>query len=95
MNPRLEQILQLESVNTDFIHLFLLPAENKWAAYEQSAVNLQVFMPEVKATLTEEVFPEADIFLHRVLIDGALAQEHSFPFVCHLWRKDYVELENR
>lgn len=91
MDTRLEQILLLESVNTDRIHLFLLPSE-EWAAYEQSAVNLQALVPEVRETLNEETFPEEEIWLRRVLLSEELTLKYSLPLLCTLLDDDYIEL---
>lgn len=92
MDGRLEHILQKESLNTDRIHLFPLLPGNEWAAYEQSAVNLQSLVPEVSATLTEEVFPESEIRLRRVSINDELVEKYELPFLCTILGDDYIEL---
>lgn len=92
MSPPLERLLRLESVNTDLVHLFRLPSGESWAAYEQSAVNLQLLIPGVKDTMTKEVFPEADIWLYRVVVDEALIYKYSLPLMCTLAGDDYLEL---
>lgn len=92
MSPHLERILRLESVNTNLVHLFRLPSGESWAAYEQSAVNLQSIIPGVKETMMKETFPEADIWLHRVVLDDTLIYKYSLPLMCTLVGDDYLEL---
>ena len=92
MSPPLERILLLESANTDLVHLFRLPSGDSWAAYEQSAVNLQSIIPGLEETMMKEVFPEADIWLHRVVVDEALIYKYSLPLMCTLAGDDYLEL---
>lgn len=92
MSPPLERILLLESANTDLVHLFRLPSGDSWAAYEQSAVNLQSILPGVEETMMKEDFPEADIWLHRVVLDDTLIYKYSLPLMCTLVGDDYLEL---
>ena len=92
MSPHLERILRLESANPNLVHLFRLPSGDSWAAYEQSAVNLQSILPGVEETMMKEDFPEADIWLHRVVVDDTLIYKYSLPLMCTLVGDDYLEL---
>ncbi|RHR68513.1 hypothetical protein DWW69_19880 [Bacteroides sp. AF16-49] len=92
MSPHLERILRLESANTNLVHLFRLPSGDSWVAYEQSAVNLQSIIPGLKETMAKEDFPEADIWLHRVVVDDTLIYKYSLPLMCTLVGDDYLEL---
>ena len=92
MNESLEHILELESVNTGLIHLFLLPSKDGWAAYEQSAPNLETLVPEVKATSTEIVFPEAEIKLRRVLLNPEQMFRYPLPLLCTQTGDEYLRL---
>lgn len=91
-DSRLEQILQLEMENTDHIHLFLLSSADTWAAYEQSAINLQVLEDKVKESLDEEIFPEAEVRLKRVLLSNKSVQRYVRSPFCILLEKDHIEL---
>ncbi|WP_158712898.1 hypothetical protein [Parabacteroides pacaensis] len=89
---RLEQILQSEMENTNHIHLFLLSSADIWAAYEQSAINLQVLEDKVKETWDEEIFPEAEVRLKRVLLSNKSVQRYICSPLCILLEKDHIEL---
>lgn len=92
MNSHLEQILKLESVNANRIHLFLMPGSEKWLAYEQSALNLLKIVPEVEETMVNEVFADDEIMLRRVSLSLELTERYSLPYLCTLLGDDYIEL---
>lgn len=92
MDMRLEQILRLESVNTNRVHLFLMPGNEKWQAYEQSALNLLKIVPEVESTLVNEVFADAEVMLWRVSLSFELTERYSLPRLCTLLGDGYIEL---
>lgn len=92
MDSYLEQILKLESVNANRIHLFFIPSTEKWLAYEQSAMSLLKIVPEVEETLVDEVFADYEIVLRRVSLSFELTERYSLPHLCTLLGDDYIEL---
>ena len=72
MEKYLEQILCLESEN--IYHVYLLPSSGNgfWDVYEQSAVNLQHLVPEVRGSVVKAVFGESGLWLRRVRLTEAL-----------------------
>lgn len=92
MDTHIKDILQKESDNTDRIYLFTQPSGEGWDAYGQSAVNLQSLVPEVAATLTEEIFPEIKTRLQHVSINYELTEKYELPLLCTLLGNDFIEL---
>lgn len=92
MDLHLEQILQLESQNENCVYLFPQLCDDEWKAYEQSAINLQDFLPEVKETFAEEIFPEAELKLRYVIINLELTIRYVLPQYCTLLGDEYIEL---
>lgn len=92
MEKCLEQILRLESENIHHIYLFPSSGNGFWDAYEQSAVNLQRLVPEVRGSVVKAVFGNCGLWLRRVRLTEALAVKYSLPLYCTLLGDDYAEL---
>jgi len=92
MDLHLEQILQLESQNENCVYLFPQSCNDEWKAYEQSAINLQEFLPEVKETFAEEIFPEAELKLRYIIINLELTIRYVLPQYCTSLGDEYIEL---
>ena len=92
MEKYLEQILCLESEN--IYHVYLLPSSGNgfWDVYEQSVVNLQHLVPEVRGSVVKAVFGESGLWLRRVRLTEALVAKYSLLLYCTLLGDDYVKL---
>lgn len=94
MNTSLETILRLDANTTDSIHLFYESAQEHWIAYGQSALNLVRLVPELSSSLTEEIFADEGIRLHRLTVGHEQTEQYGLPFYCTLLGDDYIELQN-
>lgn len=92
MEKSLEQILRFESENIHHIYLFSSPDGCFWDAYEQSAVNIQQIIPEVRGAVEKMVFKQVGLWLRHVRINEALVLKYSLPLYCTLLGDDYAEL---
>lgn len=93
MNTLLENILRLEADNTDCIHLFYDAAQEHWVAYGQSALNLARLVPELKSTLTEEIFADNEIRLYRLVVNHEQTERYGLPYYCTLIDDYYIRLQ--
>lgn len=92
MEKYLEQTLCLESEN--IYHVYLLPSSGNgfWDVYEQSAVNLQHLVPEVRGPVMKAVFGESGLWFRRVRLTEALVAKYSLLLYCTLLGDNYVKL---
>lgn len=61
MNISVEEIIGLETVNEDRIHLHYFPEEEIWKAYDKSALNLVEIVPEFAGIMTSELFVGGEV----------------------------------
>lgn len=92
MEKYLEQILRLESENIYHVYLFPSSGNGFWDVYEQSAVNLQRLVPEVRGSVVKAVFGESGLWLRHVRLTEALVVKYSLLLYCTLPGDDYVRL---
>lgn len=93
MNTSFENILTLEAANTGSIHLYYYPEHGYWVAYGQSAINLARLVPELKRNLTEELFADYEILLHRLAVNHEQTEQYGLPYHCTLLGDDYARLQ--
>lgn len=92
MNVNFGQILELESVNSNHIHLFLNDAGTEWVAYGKSALNLQNLAPGLVNEEIYETFWKECFQLFRVTIDCEVSEACGLFTLCTLLGDDHVEL---
>lgn len=92
MDIQLEKIIENEAMNTDRIHLYYYPESDHWKAYGQSAANLVRLVPELAATLFEELFSVASISLNCITVDMEQTERYRLPDYCTLMDDNYIEL---
>ncbi|MCM0322789.1 hypothetical protein J8K89_07000 [Bacteroides fragilis] len=89
----LGRILIKEVDNTGRIHLFYCRGSDRWAAFQQSALNLVEIVPEFVDIITDEVFVEGKVKLTCITINREMMEFHGLPFYCTLLGDDYMELQ--
>ena len=95
IDTSLENILILEADNTTGrIHLHYCPENERWAAYEMSALNLIGLVPELKDELKERIFPDCEIRLRYIEVDAQQTELYRLPDYCTLIGDYYIELQN-
>lgn len=89
----LERILIKEVDNTDRIHMFYSETADRWAAFQQSALNLAEIIPELVGTTTNQLFVDGEVKLTCIIINSEYMELHGLPFHCTLLGDDYMELQ--
>ena len=89
----LERILTKEVDNIDRIHLFYSATADRWATFQQSALNLAEIIPELVGTTTNQLFVDGEVKLTCIMINREMMEFHGLPFYCTLLGDDYMELQ--